>query len=57
MTIFALSSGPGISGVAVIRISGLKTKEILEKIATGPFPEPRVASLKKNNRNTNKRFN
>ena len=47
MTIFALSSGPGISGVAVIRISGLKTKEILEKIATGPFPEPRVASLKK----------
>ena len=47
MTIYALSSGPGISGVAVIRISGLKTKEILEKIATGPFPEPRVASLKK----------
>ena len=47
MTIFALSSGPGISGVAVIRISGLKTKEILEKIAIGPFPEPRVASLKK----------
>ena len=47
MTIFALSSGPGISGVAVIRISGLKTKEILERIATGPFPEPRVASLKK----------
>ena len=47
MTIFALSSGSGISGVAVIRISGLKTKEILEKIATGPFPEPRVASLKK----------
>ncbi len=47
MTIFALSSGPGISGVAVIRISGLKTKEILEKIATGPFPKPRVASLRK----------
>ena len=47
MTIFALSSGSGISGVAVIRISGLRTKEILKKIATGPFPEPRVASLKK----------
>ena len=47
MTIYALSSGSGISGVAVIRISGLKTKVILEKITTGPFPEPRVASLKK----------
>ena len=47
MTIFALSSGPGISGVAVIRISGLKTREILEKISIGSFPKPRVASLKK----------
>ena len=31
MTIFALSSGPGVSGVAVIRISGNETKEIIKK--------------------------
>ena len=30
MTIYALSSGPGISGVAVIRISGEKTKDIIK---------------------------
>ena len=29
MTIYALSSGPGISGVAVIRISGPDTKKII----------------------------
>ena len=28
MTIFALSSGPGISGVAVIRVSGKKTADV-----------------------------
>ena len=32
MSIYALSSGPGISGVAVIRISGLETKDIIEKL-------------------------
>ena len=31
MTIFALSSGPGISGIAVVRISGDMTKEIIKK--------------------------
>ena len=30
MTIYALSSGPGISGIAVIRISGIKSHEIIE---------------------------
>ena len=32
MTIYALSSGPGISGVAVIRISGPETKMVIEKM-------------------------
>ena len=32
MTIYALSSGPGISGVAVIRISGKETSKILKLI-------------------------
>ena len=32
MTIYALSSGPGISGIAVIRVSGPETKIVIEKI-------------------------
>ena len=47
MTIYALSSGPGLSGVAVIRISGEITKEVLQSIIMGSFPKPRVASLRK----------
>ena len=35
MTIFALSSGPGISGVAVIRISGASTKDVIKVITKG----------------------
>jgi len=54
MTIYALSSGAGISGVAVIRVSGSKTKKIIEKITTGRFPKARKATLKKINKiNTN----
>ncbi len=47
MTIYALSSGPGISGVAVIRISGLETKKIIEKLTNSDLPKPRIATLKK----------
>ena len=47
MTIYALSSGPGISGIAVIRVSGGETKEIISAITNGKFPKERVASLKK----------
>ena len=47
MTIYALSSGPGISGVAIIRISGTDTKTVISKITKGRFPKPRVATLKK----------
>ena len=32
MTIFALSSGPGISGVAIIRISGEETSNVIKLI-------------------------
>ena len=45
MTIYALSSGPGISGVAIIRISGTDTKTVISKITKGSFPKPRVATL------------
>ena len=30
MTIYALSSGPGISGVAVIRLSGQDTSKVIK---------------------------
>ena len=32
MTIYALSSGPGISGVAVIRVSGKDTAKVIRKL-------------------------
>ena len=50
MTIYALSTGPGISGVAVIRVSGPETKIVISKLTNGSFPEPRVATLKKINK-------
>ena len=54
MTIFALSSGQGTAGVAVIRISGPETKTVISKLTNGDIPTPRVATLKKINKiNTN----
>ncbi len=53
MTIYALSSGNGVSGVAVIRISGIGTKEIIRSLIKDELPPPRLATLKKfNNINT-----
>ncbi len=49
MTIFALSSGPGVSGVAVIRISGPETYKVIKEMTNEPFPTPRMATLKKIN--------
>jgi len=46
MTIFALSSGPGISGVAVIRISGENTVHVIKQITGKDLPTPRVATLR-----------
>ena len=54
-TIYALSSGPGISGVAVIRISGSDSKKVISELIEGDFPKPRVATLKKVN-NINKTY-
>jgi len=54
MTIYALSSGPGISGVAVIRVSGKNTAEVIKKITGSKLPRPRVATLKKFNKNGQK---
>ena len=50
MTIYALSTGPGVSGVAVIRISGPDTKEVIKKITNSGLPKPRMATIKKFNK-------
>ena len=50
MTIYALSSGPGISGVAVIRVSGRDTKKVIKLLTSDTLPIPRVATLKKINK-------
>ena len=49
MTICALSSGPGMSGVAVIRISGPDTQNILKAIIGRDLPPARRATLLKLN--------
>ena len=46
VTIFALSSGHGRAGVAVIRISGPAAREVLERTAA-PCPRPRFAALRR----------
>ncbi len=54
MTIYALSSGSGVSGISIIRVSGPKTKNVIERLSSGNFPKPRMATLKKINKiNTN----
>jgi tRNA modification GTPase len=53
MTIYALSSGPGVSGVAIIRISGSETSELIKSLTNKDLPKPRMATLRKiNNINT-----
>ena len=47
MTIFALSSGPGLSGIAVIRVSGPNTKNVLKNMTISPIPSPKVAVVRK----------
>ncbi|MDA7552405.1 tRNA uridine-5-carboxymethylaminomethyl(34) synthesis GTPase MnmE [Candidatus Pelagibacter sp.] len=49
MTIYALSSGPGISGVAIIRISGKETSNVVKLLTGKDLPKPRVATLRKIN--------
>jgi len=47
MTIYALSSGTGIAGISVIRVSGPETKNVIKNMINGPFPKPRLATVKK----------
>ncbi|MBD1162059.1 tRNA uridine-5-carboxymethylaminomethyl(34) synthesis GTPase MnmE [Pelagibacterales bacterium SAG-MED12] len=53
MTIYALSSGPGISGVSIIRVSGEDTAKVIKTLTGKEIPSPRRATLRKiNNTNT-----
>ena len=56
MTIFALSSGIGAAGIAVIRISGPEAKNVILKLTKAPFPKPKLATLKKINNINNSRL-
>ena len=49
MTIYALSSGPGTSGIAVIRISGPEASLVIKKLTKKSIPKPRVATIRKIN--------
>jgi tRNA modification GTPase len=46
-TIYALASGPGRAGVAVVRVSGPAAGPILEAVAGMPRPAPRQAALRR----------
>ena len=50
MTIFALSTGPGISGIAVIRLSGSQSSKVIKLLTGKNVPKPRVATLRKINK-------
>ena len=45
-TIYALSTPPGRSGVAVVRVSGGAAREVIHTLAA-PLPEPRYAALRR----------
>jgi tRNA modification GTPase len=49
MTIYALSTGPGVSGIAVVRVSGEEAAEVVKRLTGNGLPTPRVATLKKIN--------
>ena len=49
MTIYALSTGPGVSGVAIIRISGPKASSVIKSLTGEEIPKPRMATLRKIN--------
>ena len=46
MTIYALSSGPGISGIAVIRISGQNCSKVIKSMTVGSYSSEKIFSLR-----------
>jgi len=47
MTIYALSTGPGISGVAIIRLSGKDSLNVIKALTHKDLPPPRNVALRK----------
>jgi len=47
MTIYALSTGPGVSGIAIIRVSGEDTSKVIKFLTGGQLPKARIATLRK----------
>jgi len=47
MTIFAISTGAGRAGIAVIRVSGPDSAAAVTSIAGPPVPQPRFAALRR----------
>ena len=47
MTIYALSTGPGVSGVAIVRISGPEASNVIKLLTKSKIPVPRMATLRK----------
>ncbi len=56
MTIYALSSGSGVSGIAVIRVSGKNTSKVIKSLTGSSLPTPKMATLKKFNKNGEKKL-
>jgi len=47
MTIYALSTGPGISGIAIIRVSGPEAELVIKTLTRKKTPKSRIATLRK----------
>ena len=47
MTIYALSTGPGVSGIAIIRVSGEDTTKVIKSLTGSQLPKARIATLSK----------
>jgi len=50
MNIYALSTGPGISGIAIVRVSGPSTDKVIKLLTGEDVPMPRLATLRKINK-------
>ena len=50
MTIYALSTGSAVSGIAIVRVTGEDTKKVIKLLTNAELPKPRVATLRKINK-------
>ena len=50
MTIYALSTGPGVSGIAIVRVSGPDTSKVIKLLTKEHPPKPRLATFRKINK-------